>query len=356
MSDQPMPIWLDCDTGHDDAFALLLAGCNEQVKLLGVSTVHGNASVEHTTYNTRAFLKAIGREDVVVIKGAAKPLKREPCYASDIHGKSGLDGVTLLPKPAVPSSKPDYLDLRAAASIIFAQAPGTVWLVATGPLTNIAQLLHLCPELVDHLGGISIMGGAIGSHYTDAPLGTVKGVGERFGNWTPYSEFNIYADPEAAADVLQNTQLSHKMTLIPLDLTHQCRGNVKVQDYLFGALRGNLSSIRRLMREVLIFFSGTYRTQFGIMDGPPLHDPIAVYAAICPEAFDDNGGERWTLEVIATGASFDMCVDPLNRIGQTLIRPMDQAGVRVPRRFDMEKFWSAIDTAITKAESAMSEI
>ena len=98
----PTPIWLDCDTGHDDAFAILLAARSPDVQLLGISTVYGNAPLTKTTYNTRAILKAIGREDVPVYAGAAKPFCRETSKASDIHGESGLDGTTCLPTPDVP--------------------------------------------------------------------------------------------------------------------------------------------------------------------------------------------------------------------------------------------------------------
>ena len=329
---------------------MLLAAHDARANLLGVSTVHGNASVEHTTYNTCAVLKAIGREDVLVIRGSSSPLTRSPCYAANIHGESGLGGVTLLPAPNTNAFNPQRLQLENAADVILAQPPRTVWLVATGPLTNVAKLIHAVPQIVEHLQGISIMGGAIGGHFTDAPLGTVEGVGERFGNWTPYAEFNIYADPEAAACVLENPLLALKMTLIPLDITHLCRGNDHVQKLLFDSSQGAMSRVRTMMYETLMFFSGTYRTQFGIMDGPPLHDPVAVYAVLRPEIFDDNQGERWHARVILEPDRFDIKADPFNRVGQTVIEPAVTGGIRIPRNLYLGRFWADINVALAKAE------
>lgn len=191
-----VPIWLDCDTGHDDAFAILLAGQSPGVRFLGISTVFGNAALPHTTYNSRAILKAINRDDVPVYAGAARPLLREPCHAPDIHGESGLDGTTCLPHPSV-EAKTDKNAVDAIHDALIAEQPGTAWLVATGALTNVAALFAKYPGLVDHICGLSIMGGAVGGGFTNAPLGTVLDK-DRFGNHTPFAEFNIYCDPDAA--------------------------------------------------------------------------------------------------------------------------------------------------------------
>jgi uridine nucleosidase len=107
-----------------------------------------------------------------------------------IAGESGLDGVTLLPKP-VELAATDVDHLEAAYRALMATAPGTAWLVSTGTLTNIAMLFQKYTDLAAHLKGLSIMGGAVGGGFTNAPMGTVEGEGERFGNWTPYAEFNV---------------------------------------------------------------------------------------------------------------------------------------------------------------------
>lgn len=194
------PIWLDCDTGHDDAFAILLAARSPAASLLGISTVYGNAPLESTTYNTRAILKSIGREDIPVYPGAAKPSLRDAAHAPDIHGDSGLGGTHSLPQPTVPARSGGALTAMYRA--LRAERPGTAWLVAVGALTNVAALFRSYPDLIDHVAGLSIMGGAVGGGFTDAPMGAVDGEGERFGNHTPFAEFNIYCDPEAARAVL----------------------------------------------------------------------------------------------------------------------------------------------------------
>ena len=155
-----------------------------------MSTVHGNAALDQTTFNTRAILEAIGRRDVKVYSGAAKPIVRDAVHAADIHGESGLDGVTLLPQPAEPAAT-DVDHLEAMYRALIATPPSTAWLVSTGTLTNIGLLFQKYTDLAAHIKGLSIMGGAVGNNFTDAPMGKVKGEGERFGNWTAYAEFNV---------------------------------------------------------------------------------------------------------------------------------------------------------------------
>lgn len=153
--------------------------------------MHGNASLEQTTRNTLSILTAIGRTDVPVYSGATKPFCRIAQHAADIHGATGLDGTSHLPEPAVkPVEKlPAVLAMRNA---LLAEPQGTVWLVATGALTNVALLFAAFPELAYHIKGLSIMGGAIGNTFTDAPMGKIGSKGEWFGNRTPWAEFNIY--------------------------------------------------------------------------------------------------------------------------------------------------------------------
>jgi uridine nucleosidase len=127
---------------------------------------------------------------VKVHSGAAKPIVRDAVHAADIHGESGLDGVTLLPQPTEPAvTDVDYLE--AMYNALIATPPNTAWLVSTGTLTNVGLLFQKYTDLAGHLKGLSIMGGAVGGGFTDAPMGKVKGEGERFGNWTAYAEFNV---------------------------------------------------------------------------------------------------------------------------------------------------------------------
>ena len=351
-------VWLDCDTGHDDAFAILLAAYHSRINLLGVSTTHGNAPVENTTHNTLAVLDAMGASDIPVIRGRDKPLRRDPSFAADIHGETGLDGVTLLPKQ--PSNKLHSESLDDVANTILEQPPNTVHLVATGPLTNIAILLKWAEELTMHIASLNIMGGAIGNRFTDAPLGMVEGEGPRFGNWSPWAEFNIYADPEAAKWVFRNRTLAEKTTLIPLDVTHLVRGTDPVQSMLFGPWKHvlhndkkrKLSSVRSLMQEILNFFASTYDKQFGISDGPPLHDPLAVFAVIEPDKFDDEDGQRWDVDIVIESGNYHPKKNPDNHVGQTIIRrSANKRGVRIPRGVDIDWFWRTIDEVLQTAET-----
>jgi len=316
-----------------------------------VSTTHGNASVTNTTYNTRAVLAAIGLPSTPVHRGASSPLARPAIYAPAIHGESGIDGVTLLPSltatptlSAADAASTTSTTITAIATALLSQPAGTPYLIATGPLTNIALLFRAYPQLRTHIAGLSIMGGAVGSGYTSAPLGRVDTHGhieERFGNWTPWAEFNIVCDPEAAGEVLGRAELEGKTTLCALDLTHLVRGTEEVRELLFAdeAKKG----VRGLFSEIMGFFAKAYEMQFGIADGPPMHDPLAVYAVLCPEKFLDGRGERWRVRTIAGG----------ERDGQTVVEGPVERGTRIPRGVVLADFWSAVDEALRRAEEAV---
>jgi pyrimidine-specific ribonucleoside hydrolase len=190
-------IILDCDPGHDDAIALMLALASPELQLLGVSTVAGNQTVEKTTANAIRVLEHLGRGELPVAAGAPRPLVRGLRVAGGVHGDSGLDGSDL-PPPArapVPEHAIDWIAATVAAQ------PLPVTLVPTGPLTNIALFLARYPELASKVARIVLMGGAIGE-----------------GNVTPAAEFNIWADPEAASRVFSS---GLELTMIGLDVTHK---------------------------------------------------------------------------------------------------------------------------------------
>ncbi|KAF2264880.1 nucleoside hydrolase [Lojkania enalia] len=373
-----IPLWLDCDTGHDDAYALLLSTHDPHVNLLGVSTVHGNAPLDLTTFNTRSILEAIGRRDIRVYPGAAKPIAREAVHAADIHGtylcESGLDGVTLLPQP-VESAVTDVNYLEAMYKALIATSPNTAWLVSTGTLTNIGLLFQKYPDLAGHIKGLSIMGGAIGNGFTDAPMGKVKGEGERFGNWTAYAEFNLTAygiqmyayhqkcDPEASHFIFSNPVLNPKTTLIPLDLSHQVLGTKAIRrTLLFGSEQSldtstadtdrTPSALRALFYQIMTFFADTYAEVFALTEGPPLHDPLAVAAAIHPEIFDDHGRERFKVDIVIEGTHSvnQLDVEELGRTKATKLLP-GQAGCRIPRGLDLPKFWELIESCLKSADN-----
>jgi purine nucleosidase len=245
---------LDCDPGHDDAIAIMLAHGSPEIELLAVTTVAGNQTLERVTANALAVATVCGMTGVPVAAGAAAPLQRPLRTASAIHGPTGLDGPTL-PPPTV------ALDPRPAVDVIIetimAHDPGTVTLVPVGPLTNIATALAREPRLAGRVAGVVLMGGS----YTR-------------GNSTPAAEFNIYVDPEAAAAVFG---ADWPVTMIGLDLTHQALATPDVIDRIAAVGTGAAG----FAVDVLQFFASTYRRVEGF-SAPPVHDPCAVAHVIDP--------------------------------------------------------------------------
>ena len=189
-------IWFDCDTGVDDAIALLTAHRQPGLEIVGLSTVAGNVTLDHTTENTLKICGLMGA-DYPVYPGAPGPLRREREDASSFHGADGLGGAVLPAPRRAPEQAPAWDALYAAA----ARMPGELTLVATGPLTNAAIALTAHPALRSLLHGIALMGGAA--------------VG---GNRTPCSEFNIHADPDAAEIVFSS---GIPIVMCGLDVTEQ---------------------------------------------------------------------------------------------------------------------------------------
>lgn len=148
------------------------------------------------------------------------------------------------------------------AEALLAQPPGTAWIVATGAVTNVGALFRQHPELASHIKGLSIMGGSVGGGFSDAPLGKVDGK-ERIGNYTPYAEFNILVDPEAAAELFGREELAKKMFVVPLDLSHQVLATEDVRNLLLYGKEGQTSgpgktTLRTMLVELLYFFAKTY--------------------------------------------------------------------------------------------------
>jgi len=247
-------IILDCDPGHDDAFALLLAAASKEIELLGVTTVVGNSYLENTTRNARTVLDLFDI-DLPVFAGCDKPLLRNTVVAPNIHGSSGLDGADL-PSAKRPIEKLHAVEFMAQTLERYSD----VTLVPTGPLTNIALFMLRYPHLVKRIKEIVLMGGGIA-----------------FGNVTPAAEFNIFADPEAAKIVFKS---GVPIVMAPLDLTHQ----VIITDKEVNRM-GQMGEKFNLLADLLIFFKSTYKKVFGI-EGVPLHDPCTVMYLLHPELFE----------------------------------------------------------------------
>lgn len=244
---RPIPVILDCDPGHDDALAILLAIARPELELLAVTTVAGNAPLEATTRNALRVLTLLGRTDIPVAAGAAAPLVRPLHVAANVHGVTGLDGADL-PEPAVEARPESALELLRTT---IEGAPGPVTLIPTGPLTNIALLVRAYPRLLERIERICLMGGAIGE-----------------GNVTASAEFNIWADPEAAAIVFG---CGRPITMIGLDVTHQAL--VTAADAARMAAPGTRTG--RVFADLLSFFGQFHRERYG-WDGSPIHDAVAV--------------------------------------------------------------------------------
>ena len=247
-----LPIILDCDPGHDDAIAMVVAA--RHTKLLGVTSVAGNAPLESTTLNAIVVRDLLGI-DVPVHAGAHRPLIAPPRHAGYVHGESGLDGADL-PTPSGPPASTDAVGFI----IETVRSNDGVWLVPTGPLTNIALALRSAPDVGSRIAGISFMGGGL------------------FGNRTPTAEFNIWADPEAAAIVLS---YGGPLVMSGLDLTHQFQATTD----RIAAVRAVPGRLALVLADLLEFFSGTYTSRHDDLRGAPVHDPCAVMALTHPGLF-----------------------------------------------------------------------
>lgn len=241
-----LPIILDCDPGHDDALAMILAAKNPALKLLGITTVSGNGGISKVTLNARR-IATLANIDVPIAEGAGKSILGAFEEANDIHGESALDGAEL-PEPKIELSPLHAVDLIAK---LIRESDKSVTLIATGPLTNIALCLKMHPRLKPKISEIVFMGGSASR-----------------GNRTPYAEFNIWMDPEAAEVVLQS---GLPLTMCGLDVTHQAL----VTPDIFNELDKMNSKLSKIIIGLLKFFAKTYDEVFEMPD-PPLHDPVAV--------------------------------------------------------------------------------
>ena len=255
-------IILDCDPGHDDAIAIMLAVSDPGIDLLAVTTVAGNVTLENTTRNALRVLDMVDRADIPVAAGRDGPRVRDLSTAAVMHGESGLAG----PLPAEPSRP--ALDVPAIELIeqLLIDATEPVTLVATGPLTNMADVVELLPHLRDRIRELVIMGGAVD-----------------LGNWTPAAEFNIWVDPHAADIVFRAARVpgSHRddrigLTMIGLEVTHEAWLSDEHADALRGTTRAG-----QFVAELLDHFVGFHQERFG-WEGAPIHDAVTIAHLIDP--------------------------------------------------------------------------
>lgn len=246
-------IILDCDPGHDDAIAILLAAHHPDIELLAITTVAGNQSVDKTTLNALKVCSLANIRDVPIARGMDRPLVRPARHAPIIHGESGMDGPDV-PEPDIEPVPQHGVDLLID---LLMNSDGDITVVPTGPLTNIATALRRQPAILPKIQAISLMGGAIG-----------------VGNRMPAAEFNIWADPEAAAIVFE---CGRPITMCPLEVTHHALAT----DEVISRLRDAGRPVASFVADLLVFFGDTYRNVFGF-PAPPVHDPCAVAAVVEP--------------------------------------------------------------------------
>jgi inosine-uridine nucleoside N-ribohydrolase len=249
-----LPVILDCDPGHDDAIALVLAA--HFLDLRGVTTVAGNSGLANTTRNALVVLDLAGRPDVAVHAGAAHPLVEPLHTAPDIHGASGLAGADL-PSPSRAPTGDDAVGFLIDTT----RAVEGLWWVVTGPMTNAALALRAAPDLAGRLGGISFMGGSA----------TV-------GNRTAVAEFNVWADPEAASVVVGS---GVPLVMSGLHLSHQLQATPGRVD----AVRAVGTRAAGLFADLLTEFSHVYTTRYLGFEGAAVHDACAVLALSHPALF-----------------------------------------------------------------------
>ncbi|MEO0852309.1 MAG: nucleoside hydrolase [Cyanobacteria bacterium J06648_11] len=253
----PIPLIVDCDPGVDDAIALWLALASpDAFELLGVTAVAGNVPLALTQANARKICDLAGRTDMPVLAGCPRPLLRSPITAADVHGSTGLDGYAF-PEPTLPLA-PTHAVEWLIATLLASESPVTI--AALGPLTNVAVALTMAPQIGERIERIVVMGGAEGA-----------------GNITPAAEFNVYADPHAAAIVMT---AGLNLTLIPLDVTH----TVMTTPDRLENIRAIATPVAEAAASLLEHYGTFDRQRYGTPGGF-LHDPCTIAYLLAPELF-----------------------------------------------------------------------
>ncbi len=305
-------IILDCDPGHDDAIAILLAYGNPEIDLLAITTVVGNQTLDKVTRNALAVARIAGITGVPIAAGCPRPLVREISTAAEVHGESGMDG------PTLPEPDRQVVDQHAVDLIIdnvMSHPAHTVTLVPTGGLTNIALAVRREPRIAERVKEVVLMGG-----------------GYHTGNWSPVAEFNITIDPEAAHIVFNE---GWPLVMVGLDVTHQALATPEVVAQIAAIDTGPA----KFVVELLEFFGTRYRQSRGF-DSPPVHDPCAVAYVIDPTVMTTR---RVPLDVELTGQL---------TLGMTVADfrspPLPDCTTSVGVQLDHPKLWALITDALQR--------
>lgn len=307
-------IILDCDPGHDDAVAILLALGNPEIDLIGVTTVGGNQSLDKVTYNARAVLEKAHATHIPVYAGCDRPILRSQEVAASIHGESGLDGVEL-PVPTHPLE--DMHAVNYIIKTIMESDPQTITLVPTGPLTNIALACRLEPRIVERVKEVVLMGG-----------------GYHRGNWSAVAEFNIKVDPEAAHIVFNEPW---PLTMVGLDLTHQALCTPAVQK----RIEEIDTPLAHFVSGLMDSFRKAYQDNQDFQD-PPVHDPCTIAYLIDSAVVQTR---RCPLDVeIHSELTLGMTVADLRGSEPSA----KDCHTQVATKLDFDKFWDLVTDAIER--------
>lgn len=245
-------IILDCDPGHDDAVAIMLAGKNEKLDVLGITVVAGNQTLDNTTRNALNVVQCLGL-DIPVYAGCGQPMVREKRNAGDIHGKSGLDGPVF--EPLTRTLEKEHAVEFMIRTLM--DSDGDITMVTTGPMTNLAMAMRMEPGIIEKIHEIVLMGGAFAN-----------------GNTTPSAEFNIFADAEAA-HVCFNS--GRPITMVGLDVTRKALCYPGIVERMSRA--ENVAS--KLFADLMAHFCKAEKEVYG-WEGGPLHDPVTIAYLIDP--------------------------------------------------------------------------
>lgn len=304
-----IPVIIDCDTGIDDIIALAFILASDKLDVLGITTVAGNQKLELTTYNTLNAVALMGREEIPVARGEARPLERELKDAGYIHGESGL-GTYTFPHPTSKQVEPEdgveFLHRTLCA------AEEKVVVLAMAPLTNIAKLFRMYPECKGKVEKIVFMGGSI-----------------RTGNPTPVSTFNVLVDPEAAREVFHAGVPFH---MCPLDTT----GQAYTTDQEIEEMAVIRNPVSEMAYQVCRFYNDTVnksnnaRARF---KGLCIHDLTTAVYVTNPEFFTSKHyyGDVETKGELTTGFTMldyeDILQKPEEEKNITYIDSVDRDGV-----------------------------
>lgn len=301
-------IILDCDPGHDDAIAIMMAAKHPAIDLLGITIVAGNQTLDKTLINGLNVCQKLGI-DVPVYAGMPRPIMREQIVAADIHGESGLDGPVFEPltRKQEPVHAVSYLIDTLMAS------DGDITLVPVGPLTNIAVAMRMEPAIVPKIREIVLMGGAYGT-----------------GNVTPSAEFNVYADPEAARVVFTS---GVPIVMMGLDLTNQtvCTADVIARMEKVGNTAG------QLFADIMNFTLKTQHTAYGLAGGP-VHDATCIGYLIDPGCMKLK--EMYVEVDVHEGPCYGRTV--CDELGVTGKKPNAKVGVGI----DTARFWNLVEECV----------